>query len=81
MASHSSDRCLSLLAAGYSTAEAKMIASWQVELPQLSELKQLVLQMVEMSNSYCKAGDDASAQAIQSQKTAGQAHSKPASDR
>jgi hypothetical protein len=52
------------LAAGYPAAEAKMIASWQVELPQLAELKQLGLQMVELSNSYRKAGDDASAQAV-----------------
>jgi hypothetical protein len=52
------------LAAGYSTAEAKMIASGQLMLPQLSELKQLGLQMVELSSAYRKAGDDASAQAI-----------------
>ncbi len=51
------------LAAGYSTAEAKMIGG-QVELPQLAELKQLGVQMVELSNSYRKAGDDASAQAV-----------------
>jgi hypothetical protein len=36
-----------------------MIASWQVELPELSELKQPGLQMVEISNSYRNAGDDA----------------------
>jgi len=52
------------LAAGYSTAEAKMIGSSQVELPQLSELKQLGVQMVELSNSFRKAGDDTSAQAV-----------------
>ena len=52
------------LAAGYPVGAAKMIASGQVELPQLSELKQLGLQMVELSNSYRNAGDQASAQAV-----------------
>lgn len=52
------------LAAGYPVGAAKMIASGQVELPQLSELKQLGLQMVELSNSYRNAGDPASAQAV-----------------
>jgi hypothetical protein len=67
------------LAAGYSTAEAKMIASWQVELPQLSELKELGLQMVEMSNSYRNTGDDASAQALL-QMTVGLGQSYSAGD-
>ncbi len=52
------------LAAGYSTAEAKMIASGQVELPQLAELKQLGIDIVELSKSYRQAGDNASAQAV-----------------
>ena len=52
------------LAAGYATGAAKMIASGQVELPQLSELKQLGLQMVELSQSYRRAGDENSAQAV-----------------
>ena len=52
------------LAAGYSAAAAKMIASGQVELPQLSELKQLGLQMVDLSKSYQQAGDDTSVQAV-----------------
>ncbi len=51
------------LAAGYTSAEAKMVGG-QVELPQLAELKQLGVQMVELSNSYRKAGDEASAQAV-----------------
>lgn len=41
-----------------------MIASWQVELPQLAELKQLGLQMVELSKSYQQTGDNASAQSV-----------------
>jgi hypothetical protein len=52
------------LAAGYSTAEAKMIASDHVELPQLSELKQLGLQMVDLSRTYRQAGDENSSQAM-----------------
>jgi hypothetical protein len=52
------------LAAGYPIGAAKMIASGQVELPQLSELKQLGLQMVELSKSYSSVGDQASAQAV-----------------
>jgi hypothetical protein len=52
------------LVAGYSLAEAKVIGSEQVELPQLAELKQLGLQTVELSKSYRQAGDEASAQAI-----------------
>ncbi|SPE52672.1 conserved hypothetical protein [Verrucomicrobia bacterium] len=52
------------LAAGYPTAEAKIIASSQVQLPQLAELKQLGLQMVDLSNSYRTAGDDAAAQSV-----------------
>jgi hypothetical protein len=52
------------LAAGYPTAEAKMFASGQLLLPQLAELKQLGLQMVDLSKSYRQAGDDGSAQAI-----------------
>jgi hypothetical protein len=51
------------LAAGYSAMEAKMLGSGQL-LPHLSELKQLGLQMVELSNSYRNAGDNASAQAV-----------------
>ena len=52
------------LAAGYPIAEAKMIGSSQLMLPQLAQLKQLGVQMVDLANSYQKAGDDASAQAV-----------------
>ena len=52
------------LAAGYSVAEAKVIASSQVELPQLAQLKQLGVQMADLANSYRNAGDDASAQVV-----------------
>ena len=52
------------LSAGYSTAAAKMIASEQVTLPQLSELKQVSLQMIDLAKSYRAAGDEPSAQAM-----------------
>ena len=52
------------LAAGYSTAEAKMFGSGQLLLPQLAELKQLGLQMVDLSKTYRQAGDESSAQAV-----------------
>lgn len=52
------------LASGYSTGAAKMIASGQVELPQLAQLKQLGLQMVELSKSYRQGGDETSAQTL-----------------
>jgi hypothetical protein len=42
------------LAAGYSPGAAKMITSGQVGLPRLSELKQLGLQMAELSK-FCYA--------------------------
>ena len=51
-------------AAGYSEAEAKIIASISLWLPQLAELKQLNQNMVELAKSYRQAGDEASAQAL-----------------
>jgi hypothetical protein len=67
------------LAAGYPTAEAKMVASSQVLLPQLAELKQLGVQMVDLAKSYRSAGDDASAQALL-QMTTGLGQSYTAGD-
>ncbi|HWH68482.1 MAG TPA: hypothetical protein VNT26_03815 [Candidatus Sulfotelmatobacter sp.] len=52
------------LAAGYPVAEAKVLASSQLMLPQLSQFKQLGQQMVDLANSYRQAGDDASAQTV-----------------
>jgi hypothetical protein len=52
------------LAAGYSPAEAKLLGGSQLTLPQLAELKQLGLQMVETAKAYRNAGDDASAQSV-----------------
>ncbi len=52
------------LAAGYSVADAEMIGSTQVQIPQLSALKQLGQNMVSLANSYQQAGDSTSAQAV-----------------
>jgi tetratricopeptide (TPR) repeat protein len=51
------------LSAGYSTAEAEMLSSQSLLLPQLAPLKQLGQQLVDLANSYNQAGDSASAQA------------------
>jgi len=51
------------LSADYSVAEAKAVSSMQLLLPQLAEVKQLALGIVELANSYRQAGDETSAQA------------------
>jgi RNA polymerase sigma factor (sigma-70 family) len=52
------------LAAGYSAAEAKALGPEQLELmPNRGDLKQLAYDMVDLANSYRRAGDEASAQA------------------
>jgi hypothetical protein len=50
--------------AGYSAAEAKFIATREAPLPQLAQLKQLSLSIVDLANSYQQAGDNASAQTM-----------------
>jgi tetratricopeptide (TPR) repeat protein len=50
-------------AAGYSEVEAKAVAVMEQPLPQLSELKGLSQNLIELANSYRQAGDEASAQA------------------
>jgi len=47
--------------AGYPEAETSMVATWQLMLPQLAELKNLNEQMVGLANSYQQSGDAASA--------------------
>ena len=49
--------------AGYSEAETRMAATWGLTLPQLKELKQLGLSVVDLATAYRSAGDAASAQA------------------
>jgi hypothetical protein len=50
--------------AGYSEADAKLIAAVGVALPQLHELKQLSSSIVDLANSYRQAGDSATQQAV-----------------
>ena len=49
--------------AGYPEADTSMVATWQLMLPQLIQLKNLNQQIVNLANSYQQAGDAASAQA------------------
>jgi RNA polymerase sigma factor (sigma-70 family) len=51
------------LAAGYSIAEAKVLATSQLLLPQLAQVKQLGLDLVDLSQTYQQSGDADSAQA------------------
>jgi hypothetical protein len=51
------------LAAGYSVAEAKTIPSSQLLLPQLQQIKDVGLALVDLAKSYQQVGDDTSAQA------------------
>jgi RNA polymerase sigma factor (sigma-70 family) len=51
------------LSARYSMAEAKAMASMQLELPQLAQEKQLGRDLVALANAYSQSGDQASAQA------------------
>jgi hypothetical protein len=50
-------------AAGYTEAETRMVATWQLLLPQLAGLRDLDHTIVDLANSYRQAGDEASAQA------------------
>ena len=49
--------------AGYSEAEAKMIASISLLLPQEAQFRSVGRSLVDLANGYRKAGDEASAQA------------------
>jgi RNA polymerase sigma factor (sigma-70 family) len=49
--------------AGYSEVETRMAATMGLLLPQLSEMKQTGLKMIDLAKSYRDAGDPASAQA------------------
>ncbi len=51
------------LGAGYSMADAKIASGMQLLLPQLHEVKELGLDIIELAKSYRQAGDEASAQA------------------
>jgi RNA polymerase sigma factor (sigma-70 family) len=51
------------LAAGYSVADAKFAAGYQLLLPQLKQTKDVGLNMIDLAKSYQEAGDSSSAQA------------------
>src|SRR5439155_1249493 len=51
-------------AGGYSSAEAKMIASVTALLPEQAKLKQVGVDLVELAKRYQQAGDENSAQAV-----------------
>lgn len=50
--------------AGFSEADAKSTASWNLLLPHLAETRQLSENMTELASQYLKSGDTASAQSI-----------------
>jgi RNA polymerase sigma factor (sigma-70 family) len=52
------------LNAGYSVANAELLSQSDIQLPQLTALKQLGQNMVTLANSYQQSGDSASAQAV-----------------
>jgi RNA polymerase sigma factor (sigma-70 family) len=52
------------LSAGYSVGQAEVLSQVDSQLPQLSALKQLGLNMVTLANSYQQSGDAGSAQAV-----------------
>jgi RNA polymerase sigma factor (sigma-70 family) len=58
------------LAAGYSMSDAKVLATTQLLLPQLAQVKQLGLDLIDLSQSYQQAGDADSAQTTLQMATA-----------
>jgi tetratricopeptide (TPR) repeat protein len=67
-------------AAGYSEAEAKMIATSTLLLPQFAEYKGMGINLVELANTYRQSGDGASAQAaLQMATSLGQRLDNPGS--
>ncbi|MGA2173896.1 MAG: sigma-70 family RNA polymerase sigma factor [Verrucomicrobiota bacterium] len=63
---YSTDRVMddkeAYLAAGYSVGEATVLSCSQLELPQLKQVRQLGLDLIDLSKSYQQASDSASAQ-------------------
>jgi RNA polymerase sigma factor (sigma-70 family) len=63
------------LAAGYSMADAKELAASQLLQPQLSQLKQLGMDAVDLANAYSQSGDSTSAKTVlQMAATLGQSY-------
>lgn len=52
------------IAAGYSPAEAETLATSQIPLPQVAQLKELNQDIVDLAKSYRQAGDSAFAQSL-----------------
>jgi RNA polymerase sigma factor (sigma-70 family) len=52
------------LAAGYSVADAEVLGTSQLLLPQLAQLKQLALDTSDLAQAYRQTGDTSSAQAV-----------------
>ena len=52
------------MSAGYPVAAAETVSSRGLLLPQLAQVKDLGLDMIDLANSYRSAGDQASAQAV-----------------
>jgi RNA polymerase sigma factor (sigma-70 family) len=72
------DDAEAFLGAGYSVADAKTASAMELLLPQLAQVKELGLTMIELSKSYQAAGDTASAQAaLQMAVQLGQRYSTP----
>jgi RNA polymerase sigma factor (sigma-70 family) len=66
-------------AAGYSVAESKVVASMQLLLPQLVQIKDLSGSILDLANSYSQAGDQASRQTmLQIAVNLGRRYSDPA---
>jgi tetratricopeptide (TPR) repeat protein len=66
------------LSAGYSLAEAKTMADSQIVMPQLSQVKQTALDVIDVAKSYTQSGDAAAAQAaLQMAANIGQQYANP----
>jgi RNA polymerase sigma factor (sigma-70 family) len=66
------------LGAGYSQINADALALYSLALPQLAQLKQLGVDMVQLGQTYSQAGDQASAQsAFQMAANLGQSYAYP----
>ena len=69
------------LLAGYSPAEAIRISDAYLRIPQLSQVKRLGVDLVDLAKAYAQSGDQASAQAtFQMAINLGQCYADPSND-
>jgi RNA polymerase sigma factor (sigma-70 family) len=69
------------LSAGYSAAEAERISDGWLMIPQLSQVKKLGVDLVDLAKAYNQSGDPASAQAaFQMAINLGQGYADPSND-